>query len=321
MSPPTDAPTDLRTQVDGRTLTLSNLDKVLFPSGFTKAEVISYYVDVAPVMLPHLAGKAITRLRFPNGTDASSFYEKNVPAGAPDWVESIVVAASEGMISYVTARDAATLVWLANLAALELHVPQWRVQDAPATSGTPLPLDGPGSPRSDSVVVDLDPGEGTTMVDTARAALLVANELALDGMVPSVKTSGNKGLQVYAPITPTPGSECVAYVRVLAERLAGRHPDRFVAVMAKAMRTDRIFVDYLQNQAGRNTIAPYSLRGRHSPGVSTPLTWDEVASVTSPDALRFSPADVLARVRTHGDLFADILERDHAAPLPRSEEV
>ena len=209
---------------------------------------------------------------------------------------------------------------MANLAALELHVPQWRVQDATATNGAPIPLDGPGSPLSETVVVDLDPGEGTTMVDTAHGALLIANELALDGMVPSVKTSGSKGLQVYAPITPTHGSECVAYVRGLAERLAERHPDRFVAVMAKAMRADRVFVDYLQNQAGRNTIAPYSLRGRHSPGVSTPLTWDEVAAVNSPDALRFSPADVLARVREHGDLFADVLDRDHAVPLPPPPE-
>lgn len=312
-----DVPTDLRTVVDGRSLAVSNLDKVLFPSGFTKAEVISYYLEIAPFMLPHLAGKAVTRLRFPHGTDAASFYEKNLPAGAPEWVPTIEVDASDTAISYVTVPDAATLVWLANLAALELHVPQWRAGDVPPRpDGSPIVLDGPAGPLSDSIVVDLDPGDGTTMVDTARAALLVANELATDGLVPCVKTSGNKGLQVYAPITPTPWQSCVAYVRAMGERLTSRHPDRFVVVMNKQVRTDRIFVDYLQNQAARNTIAPYSLRGRAAPGVSTPVTWDEIASVTRPDALRFSPADVLARVREHGDLMADLLDPDHATPLP-----
>lgn len=282
--------------------------------------MIDYQLRIAPVMLPHLEGRCLTRKRFPQGASADSFYEKNLPAGAPDWVTTQLVDASDTPISYPLADSSATLVWLANLAALELHTPQWRVQDV--RGGPPQPteairLEAADSVRSNRVVLDLDPGPGTTIVDSCRAAMIVATELAQAGLVPFVKTSGNKGLQVFAAIEATAWQAVAAQVRALAVRLATRYPDTFVAVMAKQERPHRIFVDYLQNQAARNTIAPYSLRARPFESVSTPLTWDEVAAVDSPDALQFRADEVLRRVAEHGDLWADLLDPNLAAPLPQ----
>lgn len=282
--------------------------------------MIDYQLRIAPVMLPHLEGRCLTRKRFPQGASADSFYEKNLPAGAPDWVTTQLVDASDTPISYPLADSSASLVWLANLAALELHTPQWRVQDV--RGGPPQPteairLEAADSVRSNRVVLDLDPGPGTTIVDSCRAAMIVATELAQAGLVPFVKTSGNKGLQVFAAIEATAWQAVAAQVRALAVRLATRYPDTFVAVMAKQERPHRIFVDYLQNQAARNTIAPYSLRARPFESVSTPLTWDEVAAVDSPDALQFRADEVLRRVAEHGDLWADLLDPNLAAPLPQ----
>ncbi|MEL4357579.1 MULTISPECIES: non-homologous end-joining DNA ligase [unclassified Luteococcus] len=311
--------TSLTTEVDGRPVNLTNLDRQLFDSGFTKAEVIDYQLRIAPVMLPHLLGRCLTRKRFPQGASADSFYEKNLPAGAPEWVVTQQVDASDVPITYPLADSSATLVWLANLAALELHTPQWRIDDlagGPVAAEHPIRLDSTGLVRSNRLVVDLDPGPGTSIVDSCRAAMVVATELAGDGLIPFVKTSGNKGLQVFAPIQPTDWRLVVEHVRRLAVRLARRHPDTFVAVMAKDQRPGRVFVDYLQNQAARNTIAPYSLRARPFESVSTPLTWEEVAAVDAVDALQFRADDVLARVAHHGDLWADLLDPANAAPLP-----
>lgn len=318
-----DDPRPIVTQVDGRTLSLTNLGKPLFASGFSKAEVIDYLVRIAPVALPHLAGRCITRKRFPNGSTQDGFYEKNLPQGAPGWVTTQQVVAAGTQISYPLATDAATLVWLGNLAALELHTPQWRVDglSRPADHATAIDLDQPGLVLSDRLVVDLDPGEGMTMVDSARAAMVVATELATQGLIPFVKTSGSKGLQVFTAIHPTPWQEVVAQVRGLAQLLARRHPDVFVAVMAKQQRTDRIFVDYLQNQAARNTIAPYSLRAKDFESVSTPLQWEEVAAVDSPGALAFTAGEVLERVAADGDPWAELLDPHTAGELPRWSEV
>lgn len=308
---------EVRTEVDGHLLTLTNLDKPLFPDGATKAEIIDYYLRIAPVMLPHLAGRCITRLRFPNGTDQPSFYEKNLPNGTPEWVSRVEVEASGADIIYPLADSPATLVWLANLAAIELHTPQWTVGDArPSDPSTPLSLTEPGAVRSSFAVVDLDPGPGITMVEISQAALIVATRLAGDGLIPFVKTSGSKGLQVYAAIHPAPWQDVVGYVGALAKDLVAEHPDRFVAVMAKDQRREKIYLDFLQNQAARNTISPYSLRAKETPRVATPLTWDEVAAVDSPDALRFGPSDVLRRVEEHGDLWADLLHPESAGELP-----
>lgn len=309
---------ELRTEVDGRAVTLTHLDKVVYGSGFTKAEVVDYMLRVAPVMLPHLEGRCLTRRRFPSGTDAEGFYEKNVPPGSPDWVPSQVVDTSEGVVRYPLADSAAVLVWLANLSAVEVHTPQWRTDRLarPHTQDDAIVLEDPHLVLSDRVVVDLDPGEGTTIVDSCHAAMLVATELAGDGLVPFVKTSGSKGLQVVAPIVPTPWQDVVEHVRQLAVRLATTHPATFVATMNKQQRAGHVFLDFLQNRAARNTVAPYSLRGRHLPTASTPLAWDEVAGVDAPGQMVFTADDVLRRVEADGDLWAEMLDPAMAGTLP-----
>jgi bifunctional non-homologous end joining protein LigD len=312
---------ELVTRVGERTLTLTNLDKVLFPSvGFTKAEVIDYYLRIAPVMLPHIRDRAMTRLRFPDGVgpDRSPFYEKNAPMGTPEWVRRVKVNTSDGIIDYVVADDEAAVVWLANLAALEMHVPQWTVSSAtPANGIISLPELEPrsGEPLANRLVVDLDPGAGMTIVDSARAALIVAARLADDGMIPIAQTSGSKGIQVYAAIAPTRSKTAWNYVKQLNASLHKAQPDFFVAAMSVEQRAGRIYVDYNQNLAARNTIAPYSMRGRDRPAVATPVTWEELGSVRGPDDLRFTPEDVLARVADYEDLAADLLASE-APPLP-----
>jgi bifunctional non-homologous end joining protein LigD len=326
---------DVTTEVDGRVLSLSNLDKVLYPAtGFTKAEVISYYLQIAPTMLPHVRDRAMTRLRYPDGVGRAepreerggttppppgAFYEKNAPVGTPDWVARQRVGTSDGVIDYVVVEEPATLVWLANLAALELHTPQWRISGGTPDSDGVLDLPGEvpreGEPLADRVVVDLDPGAGMGIVETARAALLVAARLAEDGLVPVPQSSGSKGLQVYAAVAPCRCRDAWAYVKSLNTAMARAHPGLFVASMSVEQRRGRIYLDHNQDLAARNTIAPYSMRGRERPSVATPLTWEEVGAVTGPDDLRFSPEQVLARVAEHGDLAADLLGSSRP-PLP-----
>jgi bifunctional non-homologous end joining protein LigD len=315
------AEAEIVTQVSGRTLSLTNLDKVLYPSvGFTKAEVIDYYLRIAPVMLPHIRDRAMTRLRFPDGVSPGRipFYEKNAPMGTPDWVRRVKVNTSDGIIDYIVADDEAAVVWLANLAALEMHVPQWTVSSATpidAIISLPEHEPRPGEPLANRVVVDLDPGAGMTIVDSARAALIVAARLAEDGMIPVAQTSGSKGIQVYAAIAPTRSKTAWSYVKRLNGSLHKAQPDFFVAAMSVQQRAGKIYVDYNQNLAARNTIAPYSMRGRELPAVATPVTWEDLGSVRGSDDLRFAPEDVLARVVEHGDLAADLLTSD-APELP-----
>lgn len=307
---------DVTTQVGGHTLALSNLDKVLFPAvGFTKAEVIEYYLRIAPVLLPHLAGRTVTRVRLPNGVGAQQFFEKNPPPGAPDWLATQPVQ-HDDLTRYVTVDEEADLVYLANLAALELHAPQWRVDDATLRDGVVV-LDGSApEPRATTLVVDLDPGAGVTMPTIAEAALILAAELAADGIIASPKTSGSKGIQLYAPIEPTPAESVVAYVRSVGQRAAEAYPDRFVLTQTRSLRDGVILVDYLQNKAARTTVAPYSLRARERATVSAPVTWDEVADASTGTPLSFTTTDVLARVAEQGDLFADVLSDAHRAPVP-----
>jgi bifunctional non-homologous end joining protein LigD len=315
---------DIITRVGERTLTLTNLDKVLYPSvGFTKAEVIDYYLRIASVMLPHIRDRVMTRLRFPDGVgpDQFSFYEKNAPMGTPEWVRRVNVSTSDGIIDYVVADDEAAIVWLANLAALEMHVPQWTVSSATPVDGTvslPEPEPRPGEPLANRVVVDLDPGAGMTIVDSARAALIVAARLAEDGLIPVPQTSGSKGIQVYSAIAPTRSRTAWSYVKRLNASMHRAQPDFFVATMSVDQRAGRIYVDYNQNLAARNTIAPYSMRGRERPAVATPVTWEELGQVRGPDDLQFTPGEVLARVTEHGDLAAELLASD-APPLPVEE--
>lgn len=314
-----DASASIRVRVAGRELSVVNLDKVMYPAvGYTKAEVISYYSQLAEVLLPYLADRALTRVRFPDGVAGPSFYEKNAPAGTPDWVRTERILTSDGPVDYVVADEPATIVWLANLAALELHAPQWRIATLDPSSRRQGALER-GEPLADRIVIDLDPGEGMSIVETARAALIAAERLAADGMVPVPQTSGSKGIQIYAAIAPTPSRQAWAYTKRLNVELHRRQPDFFVSTMSIAERAGRIYLDYNQNLAARNTIAPYSLRGRQQPSVATPLTWDEVAGVTTADGLRFSPEDVLHRVAEHGDLAADLLHPDRPE-LPSAAE-
>lgn len=315
---------EVRTLVGDRSLLLTNLDKVLFPAvGYTKAEVISYYASIAPTLLPHVADRAMTRIRFPDGVgnDSFSFYEKNAPKGTPDWVRTAPVLTSDGVIDYVVAEEPATLVWLANLAALEMHCPQWTISSATPDDGV-IALPGeearPGEPLANRVVVDLDPGAGMTVVECARAALMVAALLADDGFIPVPQTSGSKGMQVYAAVQPCRSTDVAAYVRALAKVLKRASPDFYVLTMSVAQREGRIYVDHSQNVAAKNTVSPYSLRGRERPGVATPLTWDEVGSITAPEDVTFSPEQVLDRVTRLGDLAGDLLS-EIAAPLPGVE--
>jgi bifunctional non-homologous end joining protein LigD len=284
--------------VEGRHLVLSNLEKVLYPEvGFTKGQVLDYYTRIAPVLLPHLAGRALTRKRYPDGVEGQVFFEKNAPRGTPEWVHTERLpspGSSKGRetIDYVVVDDLAALVWTANLASLELHTHMWRV----------------GADSPDLVVFDLDPGAPATVVECCEVALLLREVMREDGLDPLPKTSGSKGMQLYARADGFSSSEeTSAYAKGLAQRFEASHPDLVVHRMTKALRPGKVLVDWSQNSAAKTTVTPYSLRARERPTVSTPLTWDEVEACTAADDLVFTSDDVLARVAEHGDLFAPLL--------------
>ena len=293
--------------VQGRQLALTNLEKVLYPEvGFTKGQVLDYYTRIAPLLLPHLAGRALTRKRYPDGVDGMVFFEKNAPRGTPDWVRTVVLpspGSSKGRetIEYVVVDGLPALVWTANLAALELHTHLWRV--APRRrAGVPV------AAAPDLVVFDLDPGEPATIVECCEVALLLRDALRADGLEPLAKTSGSKGLQLYARAgTLVDSAATSAYAKGLAQRFEKSHPDLVVHRMGKALRPGKVLVDWSQNSAAKTTVSVYSLRARPRPTVSTPVTWDEVAGCRAPEDLVFTSDDVLARTAAHGDLFAPLL--------------
>jgi len=290
--------------VEGRTLKVSSLDKVLYPrTGTTKGEVLSYYAQIAPVLLPHLADRAVTRIRWPHGVDDASFFEKNVPSGTPSWVRTVTVPTTgsrtaskeDGTLTFPVVDDLPTLTWLVNLAALELHVHQWTVGRD-------------GRPRgADRLVVDLDPGEPAGLHECCRVALLVADVLEARDLVPKPVTSGSKGLHLYADLPRRlPPEESTALAKEVAEALEKAHPTLVTSTMTKAKRPGKVFLDWSQNSGSKTTVSPYSLRGRDRPYVATPLGWDEVeAGADDPDALeQFRFDEVLRRVEEYGDLFA-----------------
>ena len=297
----------LEVEIDGRRLSLSNLDKVLYPEvGFTKGHVIDYYTRVAPAVLKHLHGRPLTLKRYPNGVDAPYFYEKQCPSHAPEWVQTTGVDSSrarDGKINFCMANDLPTLVWLANLADLELHTSLALAEDY-------------GSPTV--IAFDLDPGPPATIVECAEVALELRMVFEHLGMEAFAKTSGSKGMQVYVPLnTPTSYGQTRPFSRGLAELLERRRPELVVSEMAKVKRKGKIFVDWSQNADFKTTVCVYSLRALAQPSVSTPLTWDEVENVTvsrDPDDLVFTSADVLERVAEHGDLFAPVNELRQALP-------
>jgi bifunctional non-homologous end joining protein LigD len=290
---------EIQVAVANRELTVSNLDKVLFPeSGFTKGQLIDYYVNVAPVMLPHLVDRPLTMKRYPNGVEEKYFYEKHVPSHAPTWVRTVSVPSSEkgDDISYAVVCDLPTLVWAANLGTIEFHVPLWRV-------GRRRKLPGP----PDQIVFDLDPGEGTSIVECCRVALMIEDILTAKKLVARAKSSGSKGMQVYAALTGRPTWErSRAEAHEIAELLEHDHPDLATSNMRKALRRDRILIDWSQNHRSKTTICAYSVRGRTRPTVSTPVTWDEVRDCErsgDPATLEFTTSDVLARIEKSGDIF------------------
>ena len=293
-------------EVDGHRLSLSNLGKVLYPeTGFTKGEVIDYYSRIAPVLLPHLAHRPLTVKRYPNGVDAPFFFEKNAPRGTPSWVRTLTLPVpgstmNRDTIDFVVVEQLPTLVWLANLAALELHVPQWHVPKRAR------------KPRTDTLVFDLDPGAPATIAECCEVALALRELLEADGFTPVAKTSGSKGMQVSAPVEVDDPNRPSAYAHLLARRLERELPKLVVSRMAKELRPRKVFVDWSQNNPAKTTVAPYSLRARPAPTTSTPLTWDEVAEG---GAISFTAGEVLERVEQHGDLWAPVLDDGRRARL------
>ena len=284
--------------IAGRELELSNLDKVIYPeTGFTKGEIIDYYVRVAPVLLPHLRDRPLTRIRYPNGVQSSGFFEKNAPGGTPSWVKRVslpVPGSTTGRerMDFIVVNDVATLAWLANLAALELHTPQWR-----------LAGDRPDEP--DLLVVDLDPGPPAGLPECCLVAVAAKHRLELDGLAPLAKTSGKKGMQLLARIDGSRTSDEVAgYAKSVAEDLESALPELVTAKMTKSLRPGKVFFDWSQNVAAKTTVSAYSLRAAPTPTVSAPFTWAEVESA----AVRPLPPDeVLHRLERDGDLLATLL--------------
>lgn len=292
-------------EVDGREVKLTNLDKVLYPSGFTKAEVIDYFVRIAPIATQHLAHRCITFRRYPDGTDRDGFFEKRCNRYRPEWVPvSLGPGDRRGGIEYCRVEDTATMAWAGNLAAIELHAPMAYASD----------LDVPRT-----LVFDFDPGPETSVVECCQVAIAAQAVIESVGLQGWCKTSGSKGLQMYLPLN-TPGAThqgaadfALAVGQVLERQLAGR----VTTVMAKVERPGKVFVDWSQNALHKTTIAPYSLRARDRPTVSTPVSWDEVESCASGDAeLVFVAGDVLDRVAELGDLFEPVLTVEQELPTP-----
>jgi len=285
--------------VDGRTLTLTNLGKVLYPdTGFTKAEVLDYYQKVAPALLPHVTGRPLTLKRYPEGVHGEAFFQKHVTAHRPDWIRTATVdsdssRARGARVTYLVVDDLPALIWAANLAGLELHVPQWRL---------------PHVREPDLLVFDLDPGAPANIVDCCRIAESLRPMLAADGLTPLAKTSGGKGLQVYARISGVTSEQASDRAKAYAERLEREQPGHAVSRMTRSLRTGKVLIDWSQNNGSKTTVAPYSLRARQFPTVSTPVTWDEVEACRQPQDLFFTAGQALDRVAAHGDLFAPLLE-------------
>jgi bifunctional non-homologous end joining protein LigD len=292
--------------VDGHHLTLSNLTKVLYPdAGFAKGEVIDYYSRIAPVLLPHLADRPLTVKRYPNGVAEKFFFEKNAPRGTPSWVRTVTLPVpgstkNRETIDYIVVEALPTIVWLANLAALEFHVPQWQVPKRAR------------KPRTDLIVFDLDPGAPATIAECCEVAVALRDVLADDGLTPFAKTSGSKGMQVSAPVETADMDLTSRYAHEVAKRLEREKPELVVSRMTKSLRPNKIFVDWSQNNPAKTTVAPYSLRAKEHPTVSTPLTWDEVETGGN---LSFTAQEVLDRVDQHGDLFAGVLDGRHRVKL------
>src|SRR4051812_24085628 len=292
-------------KVDGKTLKLSNLDKVLYPEvGFTKGQVIDYYTRIAPVLLPHLKDHPLTLKRYPNGVEDKYFYEKQSPSHRPDWVKTVAVPARGRTIDFTLCNDLPTLVWLANLADLELHTSLSLAKDIQ---------------RPTTMAYDLDPGPPATIVECSQVALWLRDifkDLKLESFP---KTSGSKGMQLYVPLNTPSASydQTKPFAKALAELLEKQHPRNVVSSMKKELRPGKVLIDWSQNDEHKTTVNVYSLRAKARPTVSTPLSWDEVEGILDsgdPDSAVFDSDDVLERVDEQGDLFEPVLKLKQKLP-------
>jgi bifunctional non-homologous end joining protein LigD len=289
-------PRRVEVEVEERRLSLSNLDKVMYPAvGFTKGQVIDYYTRIAPVLLPHLRDRPLTMKRYPDGVEGEFFYEKRIPSHAPEWVRREQV----GKIEYIVCDELPTLVWLANMADLELHPSLSLVDD----------IDRPAV-----MAFDLDPGPPAGIPECCEVALLLREALSQLGLESFAKTSGSKGIQVYVPLNVEGvdydhGSKALSHA--LARHLEAQHPKLIVSQQKKELRRGKVLIDWSQNDENKTTVCVYSLRARERPTVSTPLRWEEL---DDPDALVFEASDVLERVEEHGDLFAPVVELRQELP-------
>ena len=291
-------------EVDGRRLTVSNLEKLMYPLvGFSKAHVIDYYVRVAPVMLAHIADRGVTLRRWPDGVNGQSFFEKRCPKHRPGWVGTCEGPGDRGgSIDYCRLDSVAALAWTANLAALEIHAPMARCGD----------VDSPAM-----LVFDLDPGSPATIVECCRVALEIREILESVGLASWAKTSGSKGMQLYVPLNrPHSHDHAASFARAVAQLLERRLPGRVVSVMTRGLRAGKVFIDWGQNARFKTTVAPYSLRARDRPAVSTPITWDEVSDGAGGEPLVFVAPEVLERLERFGDLFEPTLALEQELPAP-----
>jgi bifunctional non-homologous end joining protein LigD len=294
-------------ELEGRTLKLTNLDKVLYPrTGFTKRDLIAYYAQIAPVLLPHLHDRPLTLKRYPNGVDGEFFYEKRSPAHRPDWVQTATIASdrSKREIPYTLCQDLPTLIWLANLADLELH---------PSLSLAATVT------RPTSLAFDLDPGAPAGLVECCEMALELKGLFDGLGLSAFAKTSGSKGLQVYVPLNTADASyeHTKPFAHATAAMFEQHHPELVVSTMAKSNRRGKVLIDWSQNDAHKTTVNVYSPRATERPSVSTPVLWPEIAACRDaqrPELLSFGPDQVLARVAQHGDLFAAVLQTRQRLP-------
>ncbi len=289
-------------QVGERSLALSNLDKVLYPrTGFTKAQVIEYYTRIGPVMLPHIEDRALTLRRYPDGVEGKSFFEKRCPSHRPDWV-SVAIGPGDrnGTIDYCRLDELAALVWTANLAAIELHAPMARCDDLE----TPTML-----------VFDLDPGAPATIVECCSVALAIREILASVGLEVFAKTSGSKGMQLSIPLnSPHTHEQTSSFALAVGQLLEKQRPTEVLTNMKRSERPGKVFIDWSQNSRHKTTIAPYSLRARPEPTVSTPIDWDEVAAGAEGVPPTFRADEVVERVEARGDLFAPTLTLVQSLP-------
>lgn len=293
---------DTVVELEGERLRVRNLDKVLYPAtGFTKAEVIDYYVRVAPAMLPHVTGRGVTLRRYPDGVDGPSFFEKRCPTHRPDFVKTVLGPGDRnGGIDYCCIDSVPAMAWVANMAGLEIHAPMAKGDDIES------PL---------ACVFDLDPGAPADIVDCARVGLAIRDVLAGIGLECFPKTSGSKGMQLYVPLNrPHTHEHASDFAHAVAQVLQKHRPDEVTSVMAKKVRGGKVFIDWSQNSRHKTTVAVYSLRARPEPTVSTPVTWAEVSDTADGGELSFTAPEVLDRVAEHGDLFAPVAELEQELP-------